>query len=136
MTTDTTKVTLGLIKGRHDNINAMATDGFLVDTVIDDVFDFDGVKAIIKDNLHKAVGIEGTTTRIGTWDGDVRANVNVIDRDIDILVTGLTSVAIAAMDVLRDLDFNGHTVRFMHFDRDTKGFHAQVIKPVTVPVFD
>lgn len=135
MTTTNNKVTLGLIKGRHDNINAMATDGFLVDTVIDDVFDFDGVKAIIKSNLHNVVGIEGTTARIGTWDGDVRANVNVIDRDIDILVTGLTSVAIAAMDVLRDLDFNGHTVRFMHFDKDTKGFHAQVIAPRTIPVF-
>lgn len=134
-TTNTNKVTLGLIKGRHDNINDLA-DGFLVDTVIDDVFDFDGVKAIIKANLHKAVGITGATARIGTFDGDVRADVNIIDRDIDILVTGLTSVAIAAMDVLRDLDFNGHTVRFMHFDRDTKGFHAQVIKPVTVPVFD
>lgn len=136
MTTTTNKVTLGLIKGRHENINELATDGFLVDTVIDDIFDFDGVKTIIKANLHKVVGIEGATARIGTWDGDVRANVNVIDRDIDILVTGLTSVAIAAMDVLRDLDFNGHTVRFMHFDKDTKGFHAQVIKPVTVPVFD
>lgn len=135
MTTTNNKVTLGLIKGRHENINELATDGFLVDTVIDDVFDFDGVKAIIKSNLHKAVGIEGATTRIGTWDGDVRANVNVIDRDIDILVTGLTSVAIAAMDVLRDLDFNGHTVRFMHFDRDTKDFHAQVIAPRTLPVF-
>lgn len=135
MTTNTNKVTLGLIKGRHDNINAMATDGFLVDTVIDDVFDFDGVKAIIKANLHKAVGITGATARIGTFDGDVRADVNIIDRDIDILVTGLTSVAIAAMDVLRDLDFNGHTVRFMHFDKDTKGFHAQVIVPRTIPVF-
>lgn len=134
-TTTNNKVTLGLIKGRHDNINDMA-DGFLVDTVIDDVFDFDGVKAIIKDNLHKAVGITGATAHIGTFDGDVRADVNIIDRDIDILVTGLTSVAIAAMDVLRDLDFNGHTVRFMHFDRDTKDFHAQVIKPATVPVFD
>lgn len=135
MTTTTNKVTLGLIKGRHDNINAMATDGFLVDTVIDDVFDFDGVKAIIKDNLHRVVGIEGATARIGTWDGDVRADVNVIDRDIDILVTGLTSVAIATMDVLRDLDFNGHTVRFLHFDRDTNRFHAQVIAPRTIPVF-
>lgn len=45
-TTDTTKVTLGLINGRHDNINALA-DGFLVDTVIDDVFDFDRIKDII-----------------------------------------------------------------------------------------
>lgn len=134
-TTTNNKVTLGLIKGRHENINDLA-DGFLVDTVIDDVFDFDRIKDIIADNLRKHVGIEGATARIGTWDGDVRANVNVIDRDIDILVTGLTSVAIAAMDVLRDLDFNGHTVRFMHFDKDTKGFHAQVIKPVTVPVFD
>lgn len=134
-TTTNNKVTLGLIKGRHENINDLA-DGFLVDTVIDDVFDFDRIKDIIADNLRKHVGIEGATARIGTWDGDVRANVNVIDRDIDILVTGLTSVAIAAMDVLRDLDFNGHTVRFMHFDRDTNDFHAQVIKPVTVPVFD
>lgn len=134
-TTTNNKVTLGLIKGRHENINDLA-DGFLVDTVIGDVFDFDRIKDIIADNLRKHVGIEGATTRIGTWDGDVRANVNVIDRDIDILVTGLTSVAIAAMDVLRDLDFNGHTVRFMHFDRDTNDFHAQVIKPVTVPVFD
>lgn len=135
MTDNNKKVTLGLIKGRHDNINDLA-DGFLVDTVIDDVFDFDGVKAIIKDNLRKHVGITGAVVPIGTWDGDVRANVNIIDRDIDILVTGLTSVAIAAMDVLRDLYFNGHTVRFMHFDRDTNGFHAQVIKPSTIPVFD
>ena len=134
-TTTNNKVTLGLIKGRHENINDLA-DGFLVDTVIDDVFDFDRIKDIIADNLRKHVGIEGATARIGTWDGDVRADVNIIDRDIDILVTGLTSVAIAAMDVLRDLDFNGHTVRFMHFDRDTNDFHAQVIKPVTVPVFD
>lgn len=133
-TTTNNKVTLGLIKGRHENINDLA-DGFLVDTVIDDVFDFDRIKDIIADNLRKHVGIEGTTARIGTWDGDVRANVNVIDRDIDILVTGLTSVAIAAMDVLRDLDFNGHTVRFMHFDRDTNDFHAQVIAPRTIPVF-
>lgn len=81
MTTTNNKVTLGLIKGRHDNINAMATDGFLVDTIIDDVFDFDGVKAIIKANLHKAVGITGATAHIGTFDGDVRADVNIIDRD-------------------------------------------------------
>ena len=135
MTDTTKKVTLGLIHGRHDNINTMATDGFLVDTVIDDVFDFDGIKAIVKANLHKVAGVTGAFAHIGTFDGDVRANVNVIDCDIDILVTGLTSVAIAAMDVLRDLDFNGHTVRFLHFDRDTNGFHAQVIKPVTVPVF-
>lgn len=133
-TTTNNKVTLGLIKGRHENINDLA-DGFLVDTVIDDVFDFDRIKDIIADNLRKHVDIEGATARIGTWDGDVRANVNVIDRDIDILVTGLTSVAIAAMDVLRDLDFNGHTVRFMHFDRDTNDFHAQVIAPRTIPVF-
>lgn len=136
MTTTNKKVTLGLIKGRHDNINALATDGFLVDTVIDDVFDFDGIKAIIKTNLHKVAGVTGAFAHIGTFDGDVRADVNVIDCDIDILVTGLTSVAIAAMDVLRDLDFNGHTVRFMHFDKDTNGFHAQVISPRTVPVFD
>lgn len=134
MTTDTTKVTLGLINGRHDNINAMA-DGFLVDTVIDDVFDFNRIKDTIADNLRKHVGITGAVVRIGTWDGDVRTDVNVIDRDIDILVTGLTSVAIAAMDVLRDLHFNGHTVRFMHFDRDTNDFHAQVIEPRTLPVF-
>ena len=134
MTTDTTKVTLGLINGRHDNINAMADD-FLVDTVIDDVFDFDHIKDTIADNLRKHVGITGAVVRIGTWDGDVRTDVNVIDRDIDILVTGLTSVAIAAMDVLRDLHFNGHTVRFMHFDRDTNDFHAQVIEPRTLPVF-
>lgn len=134
MTITTNKVTLGLIKGRHDNINALA-DGFLVDTVIDDVFDFDRIKNIIADNLRKHVSITGATAHIGTFDGDVRADVNVIDRDIDILVTGLTSVAIAAMDVLRDLDFNGHTVRFMHFDRDTKSFHPQVIEPHTVPVF-
>lgn len=134
MTITTNKVTLGLIKGRHDNINDLA-DGFLVDTVIDDVFDFDRIKNIIADNLRKHVSITGATAHIGTFDGDVRADVNVIDRDIDILVTGLTSVAIAAMDVLRDLDFNGHTVRFMHFDRDTKSFHPQVIEPHTVPVF-
>lgn len=133
-TTDTTKVTLGLINGRHDNINTLA-DGFLVDTVIDDVFDFDHIKDTIADNLRKHVGITGAVVRIGTWDGDVRTDVNVIDRDIDILVTGLTSVAIAAMDVLRDLHFNGHTVRFMHFDRDTNDFHAQVIEPRTLPVF-
>ena len=110
-------------------------DGFLVDTVIDDVLDFDNIKDIIANNLRKHVNITGAVVRIGTWDGDVRTDVNVIDRDIDILVTGLTSVAIAAMDVLRDLDFNGHTVRFMHFDKDTKGFHAQVIAPRTIPVF-
>lgn len=133
-TTDTTKVTLGLINGRHDNINALA-DGFLVDTVIDDVFDFNRIKDTIADNLRKHVGITGAVVRIGTWDGDVRTDVNIIDRDIDILVTGLTSVAIAAMDVLRDLHFNGHTVRFMHFDRDTNDFHAQVIEPRTLPVF-
>lgn len=133
--TDTTKVTLGLIKGRHNNINALVTDGFLIDTVIDDVFDFDGIRDIVKTNLHKVVTVTGAVTPIGTFDGDVRADVNVIDRDVDILVTGLTSVAIAAMDVLRDLDFNGHTVRFMHFDRDTNDFHPQVIKPRTVPVF-
>ena len=133
-TTTNNKVTLGLIKERHKNINDLA-DGFLVDTVIDDVFNFDRIKNIIADNLRKHVGITGAVVRIGAWDGDVRTDVNVIDRDIDILVTGLTSVAIAAMDVLRDLDFNGHTVRFMHFDKDTKGFHAQVIVPRTIPVF-
>ena len=134
MTTTNNKVTLGLIKGRHENINDLA-DGFLVDTVIDDVFDFDNIKDIIADNLRKHVNITGAVVRIGTWAGDVRTDVNVIDRDIDVLVTGLTSVAIAAMDVLRDLNFNGHTVRFMHFDKDTKGFHAQVIAPRTIPVF-
>lgn len=134
MTTTNNKVTLGLIKGRHENINDLA-DGFLVDTVIDDVFDFDRIKDIIADNLRKHVSITGATAHIRTFDGDVRADVNIIDRDIDILVTGLTSVAIAAMDVLRDLDFNGHTVRFMHFDKETKGFHAQVIAPRTIPVF-
>lgn len=134
MTTTNNKVTLGLIKGRHENINDLA-DGFLVDTVIDDVFDFDRIKDVIADNLRKHAGVTGAVVRIGTWDGDVRTDVNVIDRDIDILVTGLTSVAIAAMDVLRDLDFNGHTVRFLHFDKDTKGFHAQVIAPRTIPVF-
>ena len=134
MTTTNNKVTLGLIKGRHENINDLA-DGFLVDTVIDDVFDFDRIKDIIADNLRKHVNITGAVVHIGTWDGDVRTDVNVIDRDIDVLVTGLTSVAIAAMDVLRDLDFNGHTVRFMHFDKDTKGFHAQVIAPRTLPIF-
>ena len=133
-TTTNNKVTLGLIKGRHENINDLA-DGFLVDTIIDDVFDFDRIKDIIADNLRKHVSITGATAHIGTFDGDVRADVNIIDRDIDILVTGLTSVAIAAMDVLRDLNFNGHTVRFMHFDKDTKSFHAQVIEPRTLPIF-
>lgn len=133
-TTTNNKVTLGLIKGRHENIND-GIDKKTVCQVIDDVFDFDRIKNIIADNLRKHVGITGAVVRIGTWGGDVRTDVNVIDRDIDILVTGLTSVAIAAMDVLRDLDFNGHTVRFMHFDKDTKGFHAQVIVPRTIPVF-
>lgn len=44
-TTTNNKVTLGLIKGRHENINDLA-DGFLVNTVIDDVFDFDNIKDI------------------------------------------------------------------------------------------
>lgn len=52
MTTTINKVTLGLIKGRHENINDLA-DGFLVDTVIDDVFDFDNIKDI---RCHRRYG--------------------------------------------------------------------------------
>lgn len=109
------KISLGLIAGRHP----LPVDDFIISGDIADVLDFDLIDKLVKEGLEKV------PTKPN---GDVRVEVNCLQCDVDIFVTGLTAVTIAVVNHFKDLDLNGHTVRFMHFDRDSGTFKPQVLK--------
>lgn len=117
------KIQLGLVAGRHP----LPVDDFIISGDIADVLDFDLIDKLVKEGLEK-VPTKPMISVIGSLDGDVRVEVNCLQCDVDIFVTGLTAVTIAVVNHFKDLDLNGHTVRFMHFDRDSGTFKPQVLK--------
>lgn len=117
------KISLGLIAGRHP----LPVDDFIISGDIADVLDFDLIDKLVKEGLEK-VPTKPMISVIGSLDGDVRVEVNCLQCDVDIFVTGLTAVTIAVVNHFKGLDLNGHTVRFMHFDRDSGTFKPQVLK--------
>ena len=123
MTNTNNKISLGLIAGRHP----LPVDDFIISGDITDVLDFDLIDKLVKEGLEK-VPTKPMISVIGSLDGDVRVEVNCLQCDVDIFVTGLTAVTIAVVNHFKDLDLIGHTVRFMHFDRDSGTFKPQVLK--------
>lgn len=104
MTNTNNKLSLGLIAGRHP----LPVDDFIISGDIADVLDFDLIDKLVKEGLEK-VPTKPMISVIGSLDGDVRVEVNCLQCDVDIFVTGLTAVTIAVVNHFKDLDLNGHT---------------------------
>ena len=126
-----TKINLGLMK-RH----GLQVNDFIIDsTEIENVLDFDKIGMEVADRLSELLPVDQKVGIIPSYDGDVRVNVNCLRADVDIYITGLTTITIAVLNWLAGLDLNGHTVRFMHYDRDSGIYMPQTYKsPMIVPV--
>lgn len=98
-------IKVGLVAGRH----SMPVDGYIFDE-IKDVLDFDFL-----DN-----GVKKFINSLPVMSGELNCN-------LDIYVTGLTSVTISLLSNLKDLKFDKGQVKFYHFDRDTNTYKAQII---------
>lgn len=128
----TKKINLGLMK-RHE----LPVDDFIIDgTEIENVLDFDAIgKKVTARLTTELLPLKETAAIIPSYDGDVRATVNSLQADVDIYITGLTAVTIAVLNWLAGVDLNGHSVRFMHYDRDSGAYVPQVYQATkTVPV--
>ena len=126
-----TKMNLGLMK-RHE----LPVDDFIIDgTEIDNVLDFDAIGKKVTARLTELLPLKETAAIVPSYDGDVRVTVNSLQADVDIYITGLTAVTIAVLNWLAGVDLNGHSVRFMHYDRDSGSYVPQVYQATTtVPV--
>lgn len=127
----TKKINLGLMK-RHE----LPVDDFIIDgTEIDNVLDFDTISKKVADRLADLLPLKETTVIIPSYDGDVRVTVNSLQADVDIYITGLTAITIAVLNWIARIDLTGHSVRFMHYDRDSGAYVPQVYQATTtVPV--
>lgn len=126
-----TKINLGLMK-RH----GLPVNDFIIDsTEIENVLDFDKIGMEVAERLSELLPVDQKVGIIPSYDGDVRVNVNCLRADVDIYITGLTTITIAVLNWLAGVDLNGHTVRFMHYDRDSGVYVPQTYKsPMVVPV--
>lgn len=126
-----TKMNLGLMK-RHE----LPVDDFIIDgTEIENVLDFDAIGKKVTARLTELLPLKETAAIVPSYDGDVRVTVNSLQADVDIYITGLTAVTIAVLNWLAGVDLNGHSVRFMHYDRDSGSYVPQVYQATTtVPV--
>lgn len=112
-------IKLGTVKGRHD----MPVDGYILESV-EDPGDIEGIN---RDVFKKLAEIFAPHMKEGTVNipnaleyVDVPAYVS--GEELDLYITGLTSVAIAAMQFCHQ---NGITVHPYHYDRDTGSFRRQ-----------
>lgn len=112
-------IKLGLIRGRHD----MPVDGYILESV-EDPGDLEGInKAVFKRmaEIFSPHMKEGTVCLPNALEYvDVPAYVS--GEELDLYITGLTSVAIAAMQFCYQ---NGITVHPYHYDRETGLFKRQ-----------
>ena len=126
-----TKINLGLMK-RH----GLPVNDFIIDsTEIENVLDFDKIGMEVANRLSELLPVEQKVAIIPSYDGDARVNVNSLQADVDIYITGLTTITIAVLNWLAGLDLNDHTVQFMHYNRDSGVYVPQTYKsPMVVPV--
>lgn len=104
-------VKLGMIKGRHE----MPVDTYIIDTEITDVLDFETIERLVDEGLSKTLPLIGF----------------LLTDDVEIYVTGLTSVTIAIVNWINNhliLRNNLPKVYFMHYDMATKVYKAQQYK--------
>lgn len=104
-------VKLGMIKGRHE----MPVDTYIIDTEITDVLDFETIERLVDEGLSKTLPLIGF----------------LLTDDVEIYVTGLTSVTIAIVNWINKnivLTNESPKVYFMHFDIAKKEYKAQEYK--------
>ena len=107
-------VKLGMIKGRHE----MPVDTYIIDTEITDVLDFKTIERLVDEGLSKTLPLNGE-------------NGFLLTDDVEIYVTGLTSVTIAIINWINKnivLTNESPKVYFMHFDMTKKEYKAQEYK--------
>ena len=98
-------IKVGLVAGRH----TMPVDRYIFDE-IKDVLDFDFLDKDVKKFISSLSVVNG------------KLNCN-----LDIYVTGLTSVTISLLSNLKDLNFDKGQITFYHFDRYTNTYKPQII---------
>lgn len=98
-------IKVGLVAGRH----TMPVDGYIFDE-IKDVLDFNFINT----------GVEKFINSLPVVNGKLDCNLNIY-------VTGLTSVTISLLSNLKNLNFDKGQIKFYHFDRDTNTYKPQII---------
>lgn len=104
-------IKLRMIKGRHE----MPVDTYIIDTEITDVLDFETIERLVDEGLSKTLPLIGF----------------LLTDDVEIYVTGLTSVTIAIVNWINKnivLTNESPKVYFMHFDMAKKEYKAQEYK--------
>ena len=96
---------IGLVNGRHE----MPVETYIFEE-IENVLDFKNLDEGVK-NFIKTLPVKD----------------NKLEINLDIYVTGLTSVTIALISNLMKLKFNHGQITFYHFDRDTNTYVAQIL---------
>ena len=96
---------VGLVNGRHE----MPVETYIFEE-IENVLDFKNLDEGVK-NFIKTLSVKD----------------NKLEINLDIYVTGLTSVTIALISNLMKLKFNHGQITFYHFDRDTNTYVAQIL---------
>ena len=112
-------IKLGTVKGRHD----MPVDGYILESV-EDSGDIEGINRDVFKKLAEifAPHMKEGTVNIPNALEHVDVPAYVSSEDLDLYVTGLTSVTAAAMKFCFQ---NGITVHLYHYDRDTGLFNKQ-----------
>lgn len=98
-------IKVGLVAGRH----TMPVDRYIFDE-IKDVLDFHFLNT----------GVEKFINSLPVVNGKLDCNLNIY-------VTGLTSVTIALLSNLKDLNFDKGQIKFYHFDREINTYKPQII---------
>ena len=107
-------VKLGMIKGRHE----MPVNTYIIDKEITDVLDFKTIERLVDEGLSKTLPLNGE-------------NGFLLTDDVEIYVTGLTSVTIAIVNWINHnliLSNDLPKIYFMHYDMATKVYKAQQYK--------
>lgn len=111
------KVTIGLVKGRHE----MPVSEYIFDQ-IEDVLDFDSMNEHIMNFLRERVGV-----KVNAGCGINQAYLGDVDvfkgeRELVCYVTGLTA---ATASLVALCAANGIRLSLMHYDRDTDSYKEQ-----------
>ena len=105
------KITVGLIKGRHE----MPVSDYIFEKV-EDMFDYDAISNHITRFVSRKVGLSyNEGGGIYSCKGE---------KTLVVYVTGLTAVSCELVDVCNKL---GVPLTLMHYDRDTGEYRAQVL---------
>lgn len=105
------KITVGLIKGRHD----MPVSDYIFEKV-EDMFDYDAISNHITHFISRKVGLSyNEGGGIYSCKGE---------KTLVVYVTGLTAVACELVDVCNKL---GVPLTLMHYDRDSGDYRPQVL---------